>query len=306
MKFIQPLTLAEVAGILNVDFVGNPDEKILGINEIHRVSKGDIVFVDHPKYYEKALQSEATCVLIDQKVDCPEGKVLLISENVFDDFNKLLRYFSNENQKIHQNINLIHPESIISPNVYIGKNVQIEKNVQILPGAIIMDNTTICENSIIGPNTIIGHTAFYFKKRENIYTRLESVGSVFIDKNVEIGAGCTIDKGVTDVTRIGEGTKIDNLVQIGHDVRIGKHCLFASQVGIAGCTDIEDFVTIWGQVGCTSGVRIGEKAVVLAQSGISKSLEGNKSYFGSPAGEIKEKYREMAAIKQLPEWMKKK
>jgi UDP-3-O-[3-hydroxymyristoyl] glucosamine N-acyltransferase len=107
------------------------------------------------------------------------------------------------------------------------------------------------------------------------------------------------------VTRIGEGTKIDNQVHIGHDTVIGKHCLLAANVGLAGCVSIEDNVTLWGQVGCASDITIGSHAVVLAQSGISKDLEGNKTYFGSPCSEVKEKFREMAALRQLPHLLQK-
>ena len=126
-----------------------------------------------------------------------------------------------------------------------------------------------------------------------------------IEDNVDIGALCSIDKGVTASTIIGEGSKLDNQVQIGHDTIIGKRCLIASQVGIAGCVVIEDFVTIWGQVGITSGVTIGEKAVISAQSGVSKSLEGHKSYFGTPADDFRKKYKEMAAIRLIPEILEK-
>lgn len=118
---------------------------------------------------------------------------------------------------------------------------------------------------------------------------------------MDIGANCTIDRGVTGDTRIKEGSKLDNQIQIGHDTVIGKKCLIASQVGIAGCVVVEDEVTFWGQVGCTSGVTIGTKAVLLAKSGISKSLEGGKSYFGVPAEDIRVKYKELAAIRQIPE-----
>ena len=137
-----------------------------------------------------------------------------------------------------------------------------------------------------------------------MYSPMFNCGYVEIGDHVEIGANCTIDRGVTDVTSIGSGTKIDNLVQIGHDTRVGKNCLFASQVGIAGCVDIEDGVTLWGQVGCSSGVRIGAGTVVYAQSGIGKNLEGNTTYFGSPCGEVREKFKEIAALKQLPSMIK--
>ena len=128
---------------------------------------------------------------------------------------------------------------------------------------------------------------------------------LLIEENVEIGANCTIDRGLIDNTIINNFVMIDNQVHIGHDTVIGKRCLIASQVGISGCVIIEDFVTIWGQAGITSGVTIGEKAIVSAQSGVSKSLEGHKSYFGTPAGDFRKKYKELASIRLIPEIMSK-
>jgi UDP-3-O-[3-hydroxymyristoyl] glucosamine N-acyltransferase len=169
----------------------------------------------------------------------------------------------------------------------------------------IYDDTVIGDHVIIHANTVLGSSAFYYKKRPEGFDRLLSGGNVVIENNVDIGASCTIDKGVSASTTIKEGTKIDNLVQIGHDTIIGKKCLIASQVGIAGCTIIEDEVTIWGQVGITSGITIGEKAVISAKAGVSKSLEGNKSYFGIPADDFRSKYKEIAAIRKIPEILEK-
>jgi UDP-3-O-[3-hydroxymyristoyl] glucosamine N-acyltransferase len=307
MKLDRSYRLQEIAAILNCEFVGSPDHLVTGINEIHMVETGDLVFVDHPKYYDKALKSAATTVLIDQKVECPEGKGLLISEKPFDDFNRLTRHF---NPSVHQKTAIgegsdIHPSAVIYPNVFIGQGVKIGANCVIMSGAAILKDSVLEENVIIGPNTVIGHSAFYYKKKTSGYDRMHTCGSVHLHRNVEIGALCTIDAGVTGITTIGEGTKIDNQVHIGHDTVVGKHCLMAANVGIAGCVRIEDHVILWGQVGCASDVTIGEGAVVLAQSGISKSLEGGKTYFGSPCGEVKTKFREMAAIRKLPELLEK-
>jgi UDP-3-O-[3-hydroxymyristoyl] glucosamine N-acyltransferase len=307
MKLKTPQTVQEIADFLNCAFKGNAEQLVLGINEIHMVEPGDIVFVDHPKYYDKALNSAATIILIDKDVEVPEGKSILISEKPFDDFNRLTRHFS---PTIPQNMNIgndtiIHESALIYPNVFVGHHVKIGANCVLYPGVCIMDNVTIDENVIIGPNSIIGHSAFYYKKKTTGYDRMYSCGSVWIQKNVELGASCTIDKGVTGTTTIGEGSKLDNLVHIGHDTVVGKNCLMAAQVGIAGCTTIEDDVILWGQVGCASDVVVGKGAIVFAQSGISKSLEGGKTYFGSPAGEVKEKFKEMAALRMLPDFMKK-
>jgi UDP-3-O-[3-hydroxymyristoyl] glucosamine N-acyltransferase len=147
----------------------------------------------------------------------------------------------------------------------------------------------------------LGADAFYYKNRPEKFDKLLSGGNVVVMDNVDIGALCTIDKGVSASTIIGEGTKLDNQVHVGHDTVIGNRCLIASQVGIAGCVLIEDFVTIWGQVGITSGITIGEKAIISAQSGVSKSLPGHKSYFGTPADEFRKKYKELASIKLIPD-----
>jgi len=302
MKLKVPQTVKKIASLLDCEFVGNPDQIVSGINEIHVVTTGDLVFVDHPKYYQKALNSAATTILIDQKVECPEGKALIISSTPFDDFNKLTRHFSPYKPQ-HTPIGddcEIDKSATIYPNVFIGHRVKIGKNVTIHAGASILDDSTIDENVIVGPNSVIGHYAFYYKKKPTGYNRMHTCGGVHLHKNVEVGALCTIDAGVTGITTIGEGTKIDNQVHIGHDTVVGKNCLMAANVGLAGCVRLEDSVILWGQVGCASDVTIGEGAIILAQSGISKSLEGGKTYFGSPCSEVKEKFREMAAVRRLP------
>jgi UDP-3-O-[3-hydroxymyristoyl] glucosamine N-acyltransferase len=307
MKLEQKYTVKQIAEIIGCQFVGDENHLVTGINEIHKVEKGDLVFVDHPKYYEKALNCAATTILIDKEVECPEGKALIISKVPFDDYNKLTRHFCpivEQKTIVGQNTD-IDPSAIIYPNVFIGHNVTIGKDARIMPGAVILDRTIIEEGVIIGPNTTIGHNAFYYKRKPEGYDRMHSCGWVHIKKNAEIGANCTIDAGVSGNTEIGEGTKIDNMVHIGHDTVVGNHCLMAANVGIAGCVVIEDRVTIWGQVGCAPDLVIGEGAIILAQSGIGKSLEAGKTYFGSPCGEVKVKFRELAAMKRLPELLER-
>lgn len=303
MKFPQEYTLSQIAELIGCKFVGDANFQVLGMNEIHVVEPGDIVFVDHPKYYDKALNSAATIVLINKEVDCPHGKALLVSDDPFRDFNKLTDHFKpfkasnatvSPSAKIGENT-VIQPNCFIGHNVTIGNNCVIHSNVSIYDDTVIGDHVTIHAGSVLGAN------AFYYKKRPEGYDRLKSGGRVVIEDHVDIGAACTIDRGVTADTRICEGTKIDNQVQVGHDTVIGKKCLIASQAGIAGCVVIEDEVTIWGQVGMTSGITIGKKAVISAKAGVSKSLEGGKSYFGIPADDFRSKYKELASIKKIPE-----
>jgi len=307
MKFPRPHTLEEIAQWLGVEFVGDPNFEVLGMNEIHVVEKGDMVFVDHPKYYQKALDSAATTVLINKRVECPEGKALLISEDPFKDFNRLGQRF-NAFQKASASIAAsatVGEGSIIQPNVFIGNNVQIGKNCLIHANVTLYDNCVIGDNVIIHSGTVLGGDAFYYNKRNNQWDKFLSVGRVIIEDQVEIGAGCTIDKGVTGDTTIKKGTKLDNQIQVGHDTVIGERCLIASQCGIAGCVVIEDEVTLWGQVGVISGITIGAKAVVMAQSGISKTLKGGTTYFGSPAEEAREKLKQLASVRQIPSILEK-
>jgi UDP-3-O-[3-hydroxymyristoyl] glucosamine N-acyltransferase len=301
MKFPREYSLQEIANLLGVELVGSPNFPVFGTNEIHVVEEGDIVFVDHPKYYDKALKSKASVVLINKRVECPVGKALLISQDPFTDFNKLTRHFNpfkTSNLLISDSAK-IGIDCIIQPNVFIGNNVSIGNNCTIHPNVTIYDTIKIGNNVTIHSGTIIGADAFYYKKRESGYDKLISGGTVIIEDNVDIGALCSIDRGVSGNTTIKKGTKIDNQVQIGHDTVIGNNCLIAAQTGIAGCVIIEDNVTIWGQVGTNSGITIGEGAVILGQTGVTKSVKGRQSYFGTPIEESRKKLKEIVELRRL-------
>lgn len=301
MKFPTPYLLKEIAEMIQAKYIGAPDFPVLGMNEIHMVEAGDIVFVDHPKYYDKALHSVATIVLINKEVPCPEGKALLLSDDPFRDFNKLTERF----RPFSPSVATISPSAKIGKNTIIQHGAFIGNNVKIGDNCLIYSNVTIYDDCIIGDNvtihagSVLGADAFYYKKRPTGFDKLKSGGRVVLEDNVDLGALCTIDRGVTGDTTIKNGTKIDNQVHIGHDTIVGERCLIASQCGIAGCVILEDEVTLWGQVGITSGVTIGKKAIVLAQSGVSKTLEGGQSYFGYPAEEARKKYKELAKLKSF-------
>lgn len=307
MKFPKIYHLKDIAGIIQATYVGADDFPVAGMNEIHVVTPGDIVFVDHPKYYDKALQSAATIILINKEVDCPEGKALLISDDPFRDFNALSKHF----RPFVASTASISPtaqigeDTHIMPNVFIGHHVTIGKHCIIHPNVSIYDHCVIGDHVIIHANTVIGADAFYYKKRPEGFDQLLSCGRVVIEDHVGIGAACTIDRGVTGDTTIGWGSKLDNQVHVGHDSVLGKKCLIAAQTGIAGCVVIEDEVTLWGQVGTTSGITIGAKAVVKGQSGVAKSIEGGKVYFGTPAEDSREKLKQMAHVKRIPELLER-
>lgn len=307
MKLPIQLTLKEIASLISCEFDGNPNLPVTGLNEIHMVEEGDIVFVDHPKYYDKALNSKATTILINKKTACPQGKALLISDDPFRDYNKLVRHFQpiNYSSKSISDSAKVGSNTVLMPGVYLGNNVTIGDNCVLHPNVVVYDNCHLGNNVIIHANTVIGADAFYYKKREKNFDKLISCGRVIIEDDVEIGSGCTIDKGVSGDTIIGAGSKLDNQIQIGHDTQLGKMCLLASQVGVAGVVTLGDQVTLWGQVGIRSDVKIGTGAILLAQTGLAEDVPSGKTYFGTPGGEARVKMREMAAIKMLPDVLKK-
>lgn len=301
MKLPRIYSLSEIAALISAEFIGDSEFKISGINEIHMVEEGDIAFVDHPKYYDKTLASKASVIIIDKQVECPAGKALIVHAEPFKAFNYLTRYFQPiqaANQMISPSAN-IGEGTVIMPNVFIGNDVTIGKNCRINPGTVIYDRTTIGDNVIVHANVTLGSDAFYYKRGKTGHQKFNTVGKVILQDNVEIGAACTIDAGSTGETIIGEGTKIDNHVHVGHDTKIGKRCIIAAQVGIAGCAIIEDDVVIWGQVGITANVTIKKGAQILAQSGVMRTVEENQSVFGSPAMDSRLKMRELATISNL-------
>ena len=308
MKLLEPKTVEQIAKILNLDFLGDKDIIAYGINESHFIEKNDIVFVDDPRYYSKIMNSEASIVIVNKQIEHPKSKAIIMSENPFNDFSKLIEHFSTNNKpeaKISSTA-VVGDKSYIGRDVYLGENVVIGRDsyigsdTHIHPNVVIGNGIRIGKNVIIGSGTIIGSDAFYYKQDKNgKYHKLFSGAGVFVGDDVHIGANNSIDRGITTDTTIKNGSKIDNFVHIGHDTTIGNNCLIAAQVGIAGCVTVEDNVTIWGQVGISSGLRIGKNVVVLAKSGVSKSLSDGNIYFGIPAVNIKEKYRELAYIKKM-------
>ncbi|GAB1357742.1 UDP-3-O-(3-hydroxymyristoyl)glucosamine N-acyltransferase [Cloacibacterium normanense] len=300
MTFKSPQTLKTIAELIGAKYVGDENFQIFGTNEIHRVKKGEIVFVNHPKYYDKALHSEATIILIDKEVACPEGKALLVSDDPFRDFNKINNHFTGiQTFETTRNNLSIGENCKIHPSVIIGNDVKIGDNCMIFPNVVIGDRTIIGNNCIIQAGTVLGGDAFYYNKNAEGYRKMLSVGNVILEDHVEIGVNCCIDRGVTDSTIIKKGSKLDNLIQIGHDTVLGERTLVASGAMIAGCCIIEDDVQVWGQVGMASGKRVGKGAVLLGKTGVNRDLEGGKTYFGSLAEEFREYLKKEVKLKNL-------
>lgn len=310
MKFPAPVSIKWIASLINAELPGNENAEAKGINEIHSVEEGDIVFVDHPKYYDKCLNSAASFIIINKKMDAPEGKVLLVVEDPFDAYLKIVEHFSPfvPAKKLINDTAVIGKDTVIMPNVFIGNNVSVGNNCIIHSNVSIYDDSVIGNNVVVHSGTVIGSDAFYFniKKDRDVWCKkMKSCGRVVIEDDVEIGANCTIDRGVSADTKIGQGSKLDNLVHLGHEVIVGKNCIIAAQVGIAGATKLGDGVTLWGQVGVNKTIEIGDNAVVMGQAGITRSIEGNKTYWGTPIEEFYSKRKELVLIKRLPEiWEK--
>ncbi len=262
---------------------------------------GDLSFVDHPRYYGPALASAASVILIDQDRECPPGKALIIVAQPFAVYNQLVweeRPAVAWQQSIDPSAS-VGPGTTVAPGATIGPGARIGQDCYIGPNATIGEGVTLGDRVSIGAGAVIGEEAFYFKRTPEGLIPWRSGGTVVLEDDVAIGANCNIARGVSSATTIGKGTKIDALVQIGHDCRIGQHCILAAQVGVAGNTTIGDWCVLQGQVGVAQNLRIGDRAILLAQSGIGKDLEGGQEYFGSPAQEAWPAFRELALLRGL-------
>lgn len=303
MNFTTPIPVIEIARLTGARLVGDSSLIATGINEIHKVRQGDITFVDHEKYYGKCLDSAATIILIDKEVICPPGKVLLVCNRPFIAYDQLVQ-MHRPYTPLTSPIDItaeIHPSATIEPGVTIGRYVRIGADCHIESQVTIRDYTEIGERVIIQSGSVIGSDAFYFKKEKGRYQKWTTCGRVLIHDDVYIGAATTIQRGVSGDTIIGRGTKLDCQVHIAHGVVIGEDCLFAAQAAIAGKTIIGNRCTLYGQVGVAQNLVFGDDITVWAQSGIGDNLESGKAYFGSPAIEARQKLKEIALLKKLPE-----
>ena len=302
MKFTHGVPVKEIAEKYHCEIIG--DEKFIatGLNEIHKVEHGDITFVDIEKYYERSLNSKASVIIINKKVACPPGKVLLFHENPFSIYNDLALTFQPFSPFMGPipDYTKVYPEVIIEPMAIVVPGAVIGKGSYIQAGAYISASCIIGQNVIIQANAIIGTDAFYMKKQDDgTYIKWNSCGRVIIEDDVVIGAGSTINRGVSGDTVVGKGSKLDSQVHVGHGAVIGKNCLFAAQVGIGGKTIIGDNVAVYGQVGIAQSLNIADNVTILAKSGVSKDLESGKTYFGIPAQEAGQAFKEMATLRML-------
>ncbi len=302
MTFDQPIPVKEIAQKIGAEIIGNADLLASGINEIHNVREGDITFVDVKKYFKKSLESAATIIILNEATECPDGKVLLLCDQPFKAYNDIVKEhnpFVPLNHTIGETAR-IHPSTIVEPGAIIGPEVIIGKNCLIQAGAIIRGRVIIKDHVLVESGAVIGTDAFYYKRTSEGLKKWRSGGRVIIEDHVDIGANSTVNLGVSGDTIVGEGTKFDCMVHIGHDVIIGKHCQLTAQVAIGGNTKIGNNVIIYGQVGIIQNLTIGDDVLIMAKSLVIKDLEAGKTYFGQPTDEARTTYKQLAALRQLP------
>lgn len=301
MRLSSPLLAAELAEKISGQLLGDGAIKITGLNEIHHVEAGDLCFVDHPRYYAPTLASAASVILIDQATECPPGKALIVCDEPFTAFNDLIRA---ERKETVWTSNIdpsarIGARTRIAPGAVVAAGAVLGTDCYVGPNAVLTEGVRLGNHVYVGAGAVIGEEAFYFKKTSQGYHPWRSGGTVILEDRVSIGANCNISRGVSSPTIIGEGTKLDALVQIGHDCKIGKHCLLAAQVGVAGNTTLGDWCVLQGQVGVTQNLKLAERTVVMAQSGLMDNTEEGTSYFGSPAQELRKAFRNLIAVRKL-------
>ncbi len=326
----RSFTLQQLAALTGAGCIGFPDQLITGVNTLDEATASDLSFLANTRYIEAMKQSSAGAICVDTSAPLQEGKNYLISENPSATFQKiaeLLLYASKRSgfSGIHPSA-VIHPTAVIGSNVTIGPHAVIDQNavvgsntvisanvaiysdVQIGTDCFIHANCTIREGTRIGnrvilqPGAVIGSCGFgYLQDKQGHHIKLEQLGIVILEDDVEIGANTTIDRSRFKATIIHNGSKIDNLCQIGHNVEIGQHNVIAAQTGVAGSSKTGKYVMMGGQVGVQGHVELGDAVLIAAKSGVSKSLSSGK-YRGAPAIALSEYNRQEVHVRRLAEY----
>ncbi|MEE2876725.1 MAG: UDP-3-O-(3-hydroxymyristoyl)glucosamine N-acyltransferase [Candidatus Neomarinimicrobiota bacterium] len=323
-------TLWELTSLVDGELVGDPDLEITGVSEVQNGVPGTITFVHIPKYRQYLQATEASAVLTG-KDELLENFNGIRSENPTVALSKILDHFAPEpgdNFGIHETA-VVHSSVTLGKEVTVGPFAVIEEKVSIGDGVKIGPQCTISKNSSIGSGsklkslvaiysycnigsdvlihsgTVIGCDGYGFATEGRIHLKIPQIGGVEIGDNVEIGANCAIDRGTIGNTVIGQGSKLDNLVHIAHNVKIGKGCLLTAQAAVAGSSVIGDYVAFGGKASVAGHLEVGDHAKLAAKSGVTKSLSGGETYAGMPAREISEKNRQDAHISRMPMMAKK-
>ena len=323
---MKTLTLAELAAELGGVVVGDGSIVVHGVAGIREALPGDITFLANSRYDGYLAQTRASAVICSR--EAREAPLPLLQvDNPYLAFQRVVKLLRPELERPPAGVHataVVAPDaqvgegasigaycvlepgarvgarSVLMPGCYLGTRSTIGEDTMLYPRVTVREECAIGDRCILHPGVVIGADGFGFAFDEGRYHKVPQVGIVIVGSDVEIGANTTIDRATTDATRIGDGTKIDNLVQIGHNVVTGKHCIIVAQVGISGSTELEDYVTIGGQAGIIGHVRLGKGAQIGAQSGVSKSVSPGATVFGTPASALSLFKRVNAYLQRLP------
>jgi len=324
------LRLGELAQWIQGDILrGSTDIAFHGIAALDAATPEDASFLGNPKYHAQFLTTRAGVVIVPRGVsDGPESTALVAVDNPSLAFATLVKHFAARVAQFTPGIDprasvdptasldpttcRVHPGAVvmadacvghgceIGPNAVIGENTKIGNDCRIMANAVIRERCTLGNRVILQPGAVIGSDGYGYELVDGHHVKIDQVGIVELHDDVEIGANSTIDRARFGKTIIGEGTKIDNLVQIGHNCVVGKHCLIVSQSGLAGSCILGDYVTVAAQSGTAGHLKIGDHAVLAARTGVTKSIPGGQTYSGKPAVPIKEDMLNQACVRRLP------
>jgi UDP-3-O-[3-hydroxymyristoyl] glucosamine N-acyltransferase len=325
------IALKELAHVIGGEVAGDGSVIIAGVAGIKEARPGDITFLANPRY-EKFMGSTQASAVIAPPGTSGRGKPLILSDNPYLSFVKAVEYFVPSKNHYPR---VVHPGAVISesaelgrdtavgacavledgvsvgdgtvilPGVFVGRDTSIGKDCLIYPNVMIREEVEIGDRVIIHGGAVIGSDGFGFAKDGDVYRKIPQIGNVVIEDDVEIGANTTIDRATTGTTYVGRGTKIDNLVQIAHNVVIRENCILVAQVGIGGTTEIGKGATLAGQAGAVGHIKIGDGAVVAAQAGVTKSVPADTMVSGYPARDHTQAKKIYACFQKLPDLLKR-
>ena len=318
------IKLGEIASVIEGQVVGDADHPINGVSQIQDANSGTITFLSNPAYNKYIDTTDADAIIVEEKSLLKEKMGIVVKNSQYA-MAKTLRLFNpvkKEKPFIDSNTSISKYASIgknvsissgacikkgarigdgckIGSNAFIGKDTSLGNNCELYPNVSIYNNVSIGSRVIIHSGTTIGSDGFGYVTINNIHEKVPQTGDVIIKDDVEIGSNCSIDRATIGSTIVGEMTKIDNLVHIAHNVKIGKGCLITAGFAVAGSTEIGDFCTFAGQVGVAPHLKIGNNSIVASKSGVTRSLKGQNTYAGFPARDIKEHNRRQALINEI-------
>ncbi len=325
------MTLKEIADALHGELHGPENLEISGPGKIEEARAGQITFLANPKYKRFVGTTRASAIVVDKTL--PELKLpYILVPDAYLAFMQILKLFTPKQHDYFDGISelaFVHPDARVEANVrigpfaYVGPKVHIGKDTVIYPGVVLLKNVrvgtqcvlyphvTVREDCVIGNRVIlhngvvVGSDGFGFAPAGDVYYKIPQIGNVVIEDDVEIGANSTIDRATTGSTVIGRGCKLDNLVQIAHNVKLGHNTVMAAQAGVAGSTEIGNNVTVGGQVGITGHIKINDRAIIAAKTGVSKDVPQGAVLFGIPGLPIRKQKRIEATLRHLPEMLQR-